>query len=817
MKQIGSLLWDNVRPVQIFGSNTGVGKTVVSTVLLRSATLSRGKPFYIKPVSTGSDLDDDSKSGANHCSHIKKYVPSVNGKTLLKYKIPVSPHLAARGSPAPKSDISLLTLLHDELVSVAESGDHICPIVECAGGVLSPAPSGNLQADVYRPLRLPVILVGDHRLGGIATTISAFESLHLRGYDVLGLVMFQDRIFENSSYLYHYFHDREIPTGTLLQPPPPSTDKALDEFCMRRYYEDMDASKPFIAFTQTIVCKLQQRTKRLKSLPDRTVSSIWHPFLQHTERSPSTLTVIDSAYGDNFQTLHQHGAPATGSLLAPAFDGSASWWTQGLGHGNPDLALTAAHAAGRYGHVMFANAAHEPAVTLAELLLEHATDPESPHKASKVFYTDNGSTGMEVAVKMALKSAAKRYGWQPSDDVMVLGLKGSYHGDTIGVMDCSEGNVYNAKVEWYKGRGYWFDFPTVKMSQGKWLVVPPKGMDDIFEGTQEFDSLNNVFDIKNRQKTGNIYQKVIDQVLQHLVAQGSKFGALVMEPVILGAGGMLFADPLFQYELWQATQRLDQGPIKHKDTKIPEGKDWTGMPLITDEVFTGMYRLGVRRSSDLISVHADVSVYAKLLTGGLLPLAATVASKGIYNAFLSKDKADALLHGHSYTAHAMGCSVACSSIRKYVAMDDTDVSAPISRLDKTGAWNGFKQDWNRTEGSETVSLDGEKNGDAKQDGLWSMWPNKFTTKLSFREDVEGVFALGSVLVVEMKDPKGAGYTSTASLGVRDRLMEVTASLNQSVHCRVLGNILYFMASLTSHRKTLYGVQKQIEAALDARK
>lgn len=660
---------------------------------------------------------------------------------------------------------------------------------------------------------MPVLLIGDHRLGGIATTISAWESLHVRGYDVLGLLVFRDRIYQNSEYLSDYFKPRNVLVGTIEQPPPMSADRALDDFCMRTYYDNLKTDAPFNDFTQRFANQLVSRNEALKKLPSRTDKVIWHPFLQHTERSPSNILAIDSAYGDYFQALkpQEDRQSKHDSMLEPAFDGSASWWTQGLGHGNPDLALTAAYAAGRYGHVMFANAAHEPAVQLAERLLDIPRDSTSTQKEgrslakpsisqlSKVFYTDNGSTGMEVAVKMALKASAKRYGWEPSDDIKILGLEGSYHGDTIGVMDCSEGNVYNAKVEWYKGRGHWFKFPTVKMVRGKWMVVPPSGLEDIFgTDTQQFDRLEDIFDLGSREKTRQHYRDIIDPILQNLVSHGNKFGALIMEPVILGAGGMMLADPLFQNELWQATQRLDQGPIEDVAGLNADNEDWRGMPLVTDEVFTGMYRLGQPSSSKMINVRPDVSVFAKLLTGGLLPLAATVATESIFNSFLSEEKADALLHGHSYTAHAMGCSVALDSLDRYKKLDASH-----------GSWAVFKKEWRKPHNPEVSISD-----TSDQDSIWSVWPSQFVADLSFQPNVEGVFALGTVLAVEMKDSEGAGYTSKASIGVRDRLLEGRSELNQSIHCRVLGNILYFMASLTSTPETLETVATQIRTALD---
>lgn len=490
-------------------------------------------------------------------SHLTKFSKNISAKTLLQFDEPVSPHIAARSSrevsnglcsnlssPAnitkPIDDQSILRRVQSELSSYAAGKDAVA-VVETAGGVLSPAPSGASQADLYRPLRLPVLLVGDHRLGGIGSTISSWESLHLRGYDVNSILLFGESRYDNHTYLKDYFKDRGILTLSL--PPPPEQNTSLEEDvkAMQQYYENASVDPALDHCIDRMIKTHDERLSSLKALPQRANDSIWHPFMQHTERSEKTILAIDSAYGDHFQTYNSAGngeePSSEKNLLKPAFDGSASWWTQGLGHGNPDLALTAAHAAGRYGHVMFANAAHEPAVSLAETLLQNMGNS----RLTKCFYTDNGSTGMEVAVKMALKAASKRYDWQPDDDVLILGLKGSYHGDTIGTMDCSEPSTYNKKVEWYQGRGHWFDFPLVKMQQGQWIVEPPAGMEDIYGPIRKFSSLEEIFQLRDRKADAARYEKYIKQTLEALTAEGKKFGALIMEPVILGAGGMLFS------------------------------------------------------------------------------------------------------------------------------------------------------------------------------------------------------------------------------------------------------------------------------------
>ena len=246
------------------------------------------------------------------------------------------------------------------------------------------------------------------------------------------------------------------------------------------------------------------------------------------------------------------------------------------------------------------------------------------------------------------------------------------------------------------------------------------------------------------------------------------------------------------------------GPAWYKS--YDKRKDWFGIPVITDEVFTGMYRLGQRWSSSLIKVNPDIRVTAKLLTGGLVPLAATVATEPIYEAFLSDDKADALLHGHSYTAHAVGCQVALKAIQEYESMNgEVPISASKSRRRANDdAWGPFKKDW----------LDSRDERNTRDIDTWSAWSNDFVTRLSFREDVQGVFALGFVLSVELKDSQGSGYSSTASYGIRERLLQGQPGATDAVHCRVLGNVLYFMASLTSTQDTLARVEEQIEWAMN---
>lgn len=417
----------------------------------------------------------------------------------------------------------------------------------------SPTPSGTTQADLYMPLRLPSILVGDSRLGGISQTISAFESLRIRGYDVESVMLFQDDHYGNLEYLTDYFRDHhgEVWVTGAPEPPPRLENQAEDVTATKRYYHATAGSEATRGVLRHLDERHKKRIESLESMAAEASSSIWYPFTQQALLKPKDITVIDSAHGDYFQTLvpkpgqvvteHQPSTPLQhhGSLLQASFDGSASWWTQGLGHSNPRLTLAAAYAAGRYGHVMFAGSVHQPALTLTKTLLTGLGNP----RLSRVFFSDDGSTGVEVAIKMALRAATLRYDLKKettnSKRLEVIGLKGGYHGDTIGAMDCAEPCAFNEKTDWYEGRGYWFDYPTVLCVNGKWRITIPDEIDPLSK-VREFDSLDAVFDIEGRESRGEHlgYEESILRTLSNLRQNGRNFGALILEPIVLGAGGM---------------------------------------------------------------------------------------------------------------------------------------------------------------------------------------------------------------------------------------------------------------------------------------
>jgi dethiobiotin synthetase/adenosylmethionine--8-amino-7-oxononanoate aminotransferase len=166
--------------------------------------------------------------------------------------------------------------------------------------------------------------------------------------------------------------------------------------------------------------------------------------------------------------------------------------------------------------------------------------------------------------------------------------------------------------------------------------------------------------------------------------------------------------------------------------------------VVFDEVFTGLYRLGRFNCSSFLQAHPDIIVNAKLLTGGLVPLCTTTASQSVFDAFLSEEKSAALLHGHSYTAHAVGCGVAVESLETLMKM-----ACGV-------AWDGFRESWDLGADAENPSPSPSSSEFVAGDKAWSMWSQPFVKAVSRKESVEHVIALGSVLAVALKDESGTG-------------------------------------------------------------
>ncbi|CAH2069617.1 unnamed protein product [Thlaspi arvense] len=771
----------------VWSANTSLGKTLVSTGIAASFLLQPScsashfsKLLYLKPTQTGFPSDSDSRfvfsklnslslrrriplstsnyvlrssfpavesmgrifevgetgmCDLNFCEEkIVTGAPELLCKTLYAWEAAISPHLAAERENARVEDSAVLRMVEQCLTEEMECGTeetNVLCLVETAGGVASPGPSGTLQCDLYRPFRLPGILVGDGRLGGISGTIAAYESLKLRGYDVAAVV-FEDHGLVNEVPLTSYLRNK-VPVLVLPPVPKDPSDDLIEWF--------VESDDVFKALKETMVSAYLERVERLNGMAKQAGEVFWWPFTQHKLVPEETVTVIDSRCGENF-TVYK---ASDNNSLTQQFDACASWWTQGPDPAfQAELAREMGYTAARFGHVMFPENVYEPALKCAELLL----DGVGKGWASRVYFSDNGSTAIEIALKMAFRKFCVDHGtllnFSESTEeenhivVKVLALRGSYHGDTLGAMEAQAPTPYTGFLQqpWYTGRGLFLDPPTVFLSNGAWrLSLPESFPQTASEECGTFTTRDEIFDKgRDASSLAAIYSAYVSEQLQECsgVMQSAHVAALIIEPVIHGAGGMHMVDPLFQRVL----------VYECRNRKIP---------VIFDEVFTGFWRLGVETTAELLGCKPDIACFAKLMTGGMVPLAVTLATEAVFDSFSGDSKLKALLHGHSYSAHAMGCATAAKAIE----------------------W--FK--------------DPETNHNITSQGgtLRELWDEELVQQISSHSAVQRVVVLGTLFALELKvDASNSGYASLYAKSLLEMLRE------DGIFMRPLGNVVYLM-------------------------
>ena len=765
--------------VAVWGANTEVGKTLVSCGLARAAADAGARVLYVKPLQTGLDegADDASKVAAVATRGGRRHAGEVEVSTLWGWGAAVGPHVAAvvEGKPAAGADVVRATRETMNAFAASCRGRSGLVLMETAGGPLSPGPEiGVVQADLYRGLRLPGVLVGDARLGGVSGTLAAYEALRGRGMDVVSVVMPEgpegmDNWKAVAAYLRKEEFGSRVPSVRVV-PNWPAPEVDLETFFSAEGTRDA-----FAAAAEELEAAHSRRVDELRAMGVAAQRKLWWPFTQHTQ--VGQVTRIDARAGEALAVFREEDGGGE-AKVEEMFDGCASWWTQGVGGSEEGgrLARSIGHAAARYGHVIFPENAHAPALDAARLLLDGA----GKGWASRVFYTDNGSTAVEVALKMAFRRrfAAQGYpeGASP-DQYGVVGISGSYHGDTLGAMDASPATAFNGprQTPWYRGRGLFLEPPTLALKSGRWVVTSADGKEEL----DVHGSRDEAFDLASREELP-LRARYAEEIEASIDAcergggegapgcagecrvgkcPGHAFGALVVEPLLLGAGGMVLVDPLWQRTLIHV--------CRHR-----------GLPVVFDEVFCGLWRLGVESTAKLLGVNPDIATYAKLLTGGTVPLAATLATEDVFAAFQGDAKTDALLHGHSYSAHAIGCAAAVHSLALF-----RDPEANPNLPDK-GA-----------------------------DRLRDVWDENKLYELSRVHGVDRVVALGSVMAFELEPEAGAPAGYGTSLDSRTARVIHALRTEHAVYCRPLGNVVYLMVSPMTPKATCDGLLDKALKAL----
>ena len=335
------------------------------------------------------------------------------------------------------------------------------------------------------------------------------------------------------------------------------------------------------------------------SLSERDAKVVWHPFTQH-QTAPFSIPIIR---GEGAYLFDDSGKKY--------IDAISSWWVNLHGHSHPYIAQKVAEQFTKLEQVIFAGFTHEPAVRLAERLLEIL-----PKNQAKIFYSDNGSTAVEVALKMAIQYFHNQ-GFTKKRKV--IALENGYHGDTFGTMAVGAKSAFNAPFEG-------FLYETI------YLPVPTKG--------HEEHSL---------------------ETMKKLMEKADEIACFIFEPLIQGAGGMVMYEPEILEQILQLAKE-------------------NNVLTIADEIMTGFGRTGKMFATDYIETKPDILCLSKGLTGGAMALGVTSCTQEIYDAFLSEDRRKTLFHSHSFTANPLACTAGLASLDLLLTDETNNKILKINQL-----------------------------------------------------------------------------------------------------------------------------------------
>jgi adenosylmethionine-8-amino-7-oxononanoate aminotransferase len=332
---------------------------------------------------------------------------------------------------------------------------------------------------------------------------------------------------------------------------------------------------------------------RTADLVERDLRSLWHPFTQHSVWPADEPIVVDRAEGMHFWDTD-------GKRY---LDGVSSLWLTVHGHRVPEIDAAVRAQLGRLEHATFLGLTHEPGIELAERLLDGA-----PAGLTRVFYAGDGSSAVEAALKMAYQATAQR---RSTPRPLYLHVAEGYHGDTLGAVSVGGMDLFHATY-----RPILLD---TRMVSSPGVRAP-------------------------HQSPADRAAEVLDEMRRAFAGADGQVCAVVVEPMVQAAGGMLTHDAAFLRGVRALCDEHDA-------------------LMVVDEVATGIGRTGRMWAVEHAGVAPDLMTCGKGLTGGYLPLSAVLAREEVYEAFLgAPGEARTFFHGHSYTANPLCCAAAIANI-----------------------------------------------------------------------------------------------------------------------------------------------------------
>ncbi len=556
-----------MRGCLITGTDTGVGKTVVTAAMLAALRAAGEDALALKPVLTGTEDPPDPVWPPDHELLATVAGVAVEAVNFASYGPAVSPHLAVALS-GRALDVEALA------ARIRAAAPARAPLlVEGVGGLLVPLDGGWDVRALARALGLALIVVARPGLGTINHTLLTLEAARAAGLRVAGVVLnrWPDEPGEiersNRETIARLGGVEVAVLGELAGPEPALLAAAGAGLPLSRWLGEAEPSGG-------------ERDSAALVAADR--RHVWHPFTaQQSWGAQDPVLVIERGEG---ATLWDRDGRAY-------LDGVSSLWCNVHGHRHPVLDAAVRAQLDRVAHSTMLGLTHPPAVELAQRLAAIA-----PAGLTRVFYSDSGSTAVEIALKIAFQYWAQQ--GQPERRRFVC-LENAYHGDTIGAVSVGGIDLFHA-------------------------VYGPL----LFEA--------------HRARAGDA-----GDLARLLEARGEEVAAVIVEPLVQGAAGMLLQPEGYLREVRALC-------------------DAHGVLLICDEVATGFGRTGRMFACEHEQVSPDLMCVGKGLTGGYLPLAATLASERIYAGFLGDpSQARTFFHGHTFTGNPLACAAALATLEVF--------------------------------------------------------------------------------------------------------------------------------------------------------
>jgi len=585
----------------ITGTGTGVGKTLVTGLLGRLLTEKGKKVITQKWVQTGcAGVSEDIAAHMRVIGCGDKYFGSYRSD-MAPYvlKFPSSPHLAA-SIEKERIDPGRIERSFRRLAR-----DFDVVIVEGTGGLMVPIDEGTVIADIAEKLCLNTLIVAENRLGVINQTLLTVESLRKRKLRIVGIIFNRlsesgdDLILKDNMRIVGKLTGEEI-LGELEYNR--DTDALYGKFrpAGERIFERLTPSTPGVATPGVAtpgVATPGVATSGVEegSLIQRDMKYIWHPYTQM--KDCESLPPVPVARAEGVKLYDYDGNFY--------YDTISSWWCNVHGHNHPVIKSAIKRQLDTVQHILFAGFTHRPAVELAERLVGI-----TPRNLTKVFYSDNGSTAVEVALKMSFQY------WQNTGKegkTRFLSLDMAYHGDTVGAMSVSGVDLFNRRFKplFFKA----FKVPT------PYCYRCPFG--------------------KKRGECALECLRQAEEILRH---NADRISAIVIEPVLMGAAGMIVYPLEYLKGIWDLSRKYN-------------------VHLIADEIATGFGRTGKMFACEHAEIEPDFMCLSKGITSGYLPMGATLTTEEVYKAFYDDyGKLKTFFHGHTFTGNPVSCAAAVASI-----------------------------------------------------------------------------------------------------------------------------------------------------------